>query len=309
MATTTEEGTHVCADGTKLYTKTWKPTLSPSAKILFIHGFSDHCNAYNNLFPTLARRGILVHAFDQRGWGRSVTRVTERGLTGPTSQVLNDITSVLRNQLPTTIPLFLMGHSMGGGQVLYYAARGPQDIRSQISGYLCESPLVAIHEDTQPSRFVVVTGRLASKVLPKRQMVQRIERSYLCRDEEMCKAYEADDLCHDTGTLEGLAGMLQRASELDRGEVQFDDVEGCRLWVGHGTEDRVTSFKATARFMDRLQIKDKTFKVYEGHYHKLHDEPGDNKVQFANDVADWILVRSSSTDAKTDVSNEATSKL
>lgn len=84
----------------------------------------------------------------------------------------------------------------------------------------------------------------------------------------MCKAYEADDLCHDTGTLEGLAGMLRRAEELDQGKVLLNDVEGCRLWVGHGTEDRVTSFKATARFMDRLQINDKTFRVYDRHYHK-----------------------------------------
>ncbi|KAL8660969.1 MAG: hypothetical protein Q9202_006039 [Teloschistes flavicans] len=270
----TEEGTHICVDGTRLYTKTWKPQSPLSAKILFIHGFSDHCDAYNDLFPTLASRGILVHAFDQRGWGRSVTKIAERGLTGPTSQVLNDMTSVLEGQLPTTIPLFLMGHSMGGGQVL---------------------------------------------------MVQRIERSYLCRDEDMCKAYEADGLCHDTGTLEGLAGMLQRAKELDEGDVHLDDVKCCRLWVGHGTEDRVTSFKATARFMDRLQIRDKTFKVYHGHYHKresslsiplvfdspfpVHDEPGEDKVKFANDVADWILARSSSTDALTDVPNEATSKL
>ncbi|KAL9605823.1 MAG: hypothetical protein Q9179_001009 [Wetmoreana sp. 5 TL-2023] len=265
---TTEEGTHVCSDGTKLYTKTWKPNTSPSAKLLFIHGFSDHCNAYNDLFPMLAGRNILVHAFDQRGWGRSVTKISERGLTGTTSQVLDDITSVLKSQLPTSVPMFLMGHSMGGGEVLHYAARGPSDIKSQISGYLCESPLIAIHEDTQPSKFIVVAGRLAAKFVPRRQMVQRIERSYLCRDQEMCKSYEADVLCHDTGTLEGLAGMLQRAEELDRGGVSLDNIENCRLWVGHGTEDRVTSFKATARFMDRLRIKDKTFKVYDGHYHK-----------------------------------------
>lgn len=103
-------------------------------------------------------------------------------------------------------------------------------------------------------------------------MVQKIEPKYLCRDTEMCKEYEADALCHDTGTLEGLAGMLQRAEELDRGTIAFDDIEGCRLWVGHGTEDRVTSFKATARFMDGLGIKDKTFKIYDGHYHKRASE-------------------------------------
>lgn len=91
---------------------------SALAKIVFVHGFSDHCNAYHDLFLNLALARIEVHAFDQRGWGRSVKTVSERGLTGPTSQVLDDITSILKSQLPTSVPLFLMGHSMGGAEVL-----------------------------------------------------------------------------------------------------------------------------------------------------------------------------------------------
>ena len=119
--------------------------------------------------------------------------------------------------------------------------------------------------------------------------------------------------------------MLQRSEELDRGELLFDDVEGCRLWVGHGTEDRVTSFKATARFMERLKLKDKTFRIYKGHYHKcmcslpycrlrlinlaVHDEPGQDGVSFANDVADWILARSGVNSTEAGTPSEVTSKL
>lgn len=66
----------------------------------------------------MAARQITVYAFDQRGWGRSVKRLSERGLTGGTSQVLDDIDSVVKSQLPSTVPLFLMGHSMGGAEVL-----------------------------------------------------------------------------------------------------------------------------------------------------------------------------------------------
>ncbi|KAL8922091.1 MAG: hypothetical protein Q9208_005401 [Pyrenodesmia sp. 3 TL-2023] len=157
---------------------------------------------------------------------------------------------------------------MGGAAVLHFAAYGPSDTTAQISGYICESPLIAIHEDTQPSRFVVVVGKLAAKVIPKRQMVQKIDPKFLCRDESMYKEFEADELCHDTGTLEGLAGMLQRAEDLDAGKVSLKNIS---LWVGHGTEDRVTSFKATARFMDRLD---------------------EDRAKFADDVAGWVLARS-----------------
>ncbi|KAL8714925.1 MAG: hypothetical protein Q9220_001438 [cf. Caloplaca sp. 1 TL-2023] len=181
---------------------------------------------------------------------------------------------------------------MGGAQVLHYAATGPSKVKDQISGYICESPFIALHEDSQPSKLVVVMGRLAAKLLPTRQMVQKLEPKYLCRDEKLCREFEADELCHDTGTLEGLAGMLQRAEQLDRGQTSLDHLNSCSLWVGHGTEDRVTSFKATARFMERLTIKDKTFRAYDGYYHKLHAEPGEDKNIFANDVIAWILARS-----------------
>lgn len=150
----------------------------------------------------------------------------------------------------------------------HWAATGPAEIRAQVMGYICESPLIAIHEDTQPSKIVVLVGRLAAKVVPRRQLIQKIDSTYLSRDKSVCKEFENDELCHDTGTLEGLAGMLQRAEDLDRGRLSFNDPESCKLWVGHGTEDRVTSFKATERFMDRLRLKDKTFRIYDGHYHR-----------------------------------------
>ena len=115
-----------------------------------------------------------TQAFDQRGWGRSVQTTSQKGLTGPTTTVLNDISSVVRSLLATaasmSVPVFLMGHSMGGAEVLQWAARGPSDMRSQIRGYLAESPYLALHPSSQPGRFVTTAGKLAAKLFPKRQM-------------------------------------------------------------------------------------------------------------------------------------------
>ena len=161
-----------------------------------------------------------------------------------------------------------MGHSMGGGEVLHYAVRGPAEIRKQITGYLVESPFIALHEVSQPSRATVFAGKLAAKFVPNMHMNNRLEAKWVSRDEQVVKDYVADELCHDTGTLEGLAGMLQRAEELDKGEVKFQDREGVRLWVAHGSGDHATSYTASARFVKRLDLKDLEFKRYDGWYHK-----------------------------------------
>ena len=181
-----------------------------------------------------------------------------------------------------------MGHSMGGGEILQYAARGPPEMRKNIVGYLASAPLIALADNSKPLKITVLAGRLAAKLLPHRQMVQKLNVADLCRDKEVVQRWENDPLCHDTGTLEGLAGMLDRGEELDTGKVV---PEGCKVWVGHGNEDRVTSFDASKRFVGSLGIADKEFRVYDGCYHVLHAEPGEDKVTFANDVGNWILAR------------------
>lgn len=63
----TEEAWFTHSDGAKVYTKTWKTTGAPKARIVYLHGFSDHCNTCNPFFPILASRGIEVYGLDQRG--------------------------------------------------------------------------------------------------------------------------------------------------------------------------------------------------------------------------------------------------
>ena len=172
----TEEGWLTTSDGHKLYTKTWKPESTPKARLVFLHGYSDHSNFYTYLFNHLASQGIKVYSFDQRGWGRSVHEHKQRGLTGPTEQVMDDITSFIKQVLPDEkgVPLFLMGHSMGGGETLVYAATGPKDIVSQIRGFLVEAPLIGLTPTVQPWKSTVVIARLASKLFPRATMVNKL---------------------------------------------------------------------------------------------------------------------------------------
>ncbi|KAK4545586.1 hypothetical protein LTR36_002936 [Oleoguttula mirabilis] len=296
----TLEGSFTTPDGHELYTKTWKPTSALKARIVLIHGFSDHCNNFEPLSTLLAQQGIAVYSFDQRGWGQSVHTPAEKGRSGPTGQVMDDITAFIEHVLSASegsdTPLFLMGHSMGGAQVLLYASRyGPAEVISKIRGFLVEAPFVALHPDSKPWKITVVLGRLAGKLLPHMHMVNKLDPKKLCRDPDVCKALENDPLCHDTGTLEGLAGMLDRASLLETGSVVLGEGRGeggkTRLWVGHGTADGVCDYYACRKWYENAQVKDKEMQVYEGWYHVLHKELGEDKVRFAQDVAKWVLAR------------------
>lgn len=161
---------------------------------------------------------------------------------------------------------------MGGAEVLYYSVHGPPDVRRHIVGFLAESPWIALDKATQPSKALVVASRIAAKIVPRRQMLQKVKAELVSRDKDVCREFERDELCHDMGTFEGFAGMLTRAAELDNGLVApaDDDREDhqYRVWVGHGSRDRVTSYEASERFLSRLAVVDKEFKSYDGWFHK-----------------------------------------
>ncbi|SMY23483.1 unnamed protein product [Zymoseptoria tritici ST99CH_1A5] len=305
MATSTS-GTFTTPDGHSLYTLTYAPPSStpPIARLIHLHGFSDHAHQHAQFFQYLAStHAIKVYAFDQRGWGRSVHTPKEKGLSGPTSQVMEDITSFVES-LPaeeSDIPLFLMGHSMGGGECLYYAAMGPAETKRKIRGFIASAPWIAVHEDTRPSFITVAVGRLVGKLFPHRQMVNKVDASKLSRDEEVCKIWHEDKHCHDTGTLEGLAGALDRGGDLETGKVVVKDGVGeggkTRLFIGFGTADKVVSYTVGRKWFEACKVEDKEFRAYEGWYHNLDMEPGEDKITFANDVAKWVKERSGSLES------------
>jgi acylglycerol lipase len=205
-----------------------------------------------------------------------------------------------------------MGHSMGGAEVLCWIRDGPGGIKQHIRGYLLEAPFIAFHPASKPSAFTVTMGRLVGKVLPRRQMLFKLDSKLLSRDVATQKAFDDDKLCHDTGTLEGLAGNLDRAIGLDTGKILIpkDAGEGqkTRIWMSHGTEDGVCDYHGTERLYKRLDdLDDKELKLYDGWFHKrkvdpdlvlypvndkiVHAEPSPDRETFATDVADWIFAR------------------
>ncbi|KAI9155265.1 putative monoglyceride lipase [Paramyrothecium foliicola] len=288
METTTVEGTFDC-EGVSLYTKTWNPAGPVKAKLIFVHGYSDHVNLYSNFFPLVAARGIQVLGFDQRGWGRSVTKPAERGLCGPTSQVIADIAAFIKTHLPSDVPVFVMGHSMGGGEVLTLAGDPAyKELVKQIRGWILECPFIGFTPSEEPSFVKVFLGRLVGHLLPKRQMVNELDPAVVTRDPEMAKRIHEDPLCHNTGTLEGLASMLDRTALLTSVAIKMDKhVQG--MFFAHATDDKVCSYDKAMNWAKQQSMEDLTIKSYQDAYHMLHADPC--KEEFANDIAEWMLKR------------------
>jgi len=206
-----------------------------------------------------------------------------------------------------------MGHSMGGNETLYYLLSDPAAFsnRPPISGLILEAPYVELDPSEQPSFLKVFAGKLAAFLLPTTQLKQKLDSTYMCHDPKVRQAWVDDPLCHDTGTLEGLKGLLQRAGDLSSMSYGHR-ITGlhtklpCPLWLGHGTADRVVSPQAAKRLFGVLEAPegDKAYQAYPDAYHKLHVEPDGVGENFTKDVAGWILSHADQTTNERPVSRK-----
>ncbi|MGH3056365.1 MAG: serine aminopeptidase domain-containing protein, partial [Gaiellaceae bacterium] len=61
------------------------------------------------------------------------------------------------------------------------------------------------------------------------------------------------------------------------------------ILIIHGTADKATRYQGSQLFYDNAGSKDKTLKLYEGHYHDLLNDIGKEDVMA--DIQNWLDTR------------------
>src|SRR5262249_41899882 len=145
------------ADDVVLFRRGWIPERV-RASVVLVHGFGEHSGRYEHVGQWLAERQFAVHAYDQRGHGRSAGR---RCHVDRFDEYLDDLAAVLddvRAKAPEH-PLFLIGHSMGGLVVATFAReRSPA-----VDGAVLSGAALALPEGSNRIRM----ARLVRAVLPR----------------------------------------------------------------------------------------------------------------------------------------------
>ncbi|KAG0006156.1 hypothetical protein BGZ80_002005 [Entomortierella chlamydospora] len=275
----------VADDGHEIYTKTWFPEGKPVASVVFVHGFGEHIVRYDHVFEEFNKAGIQVSSFDQRGFGKTGKKSKSLGLTGGYAKAIPDITAALQRGEIEGVPLFLMGHSYGGGQVLNYDCIGP--LRSRLAGVISSAPCILLCPPHKPFDLTVSFAGAVSKALPSLQIPVSVPAKILSRDPEEVRKYDADPLVHGYGTTKGLFDMLTQGKALltTRYKEISPDVP---LLIVHGSGDKLTDSKASTEFFNKVQVKDKELKIYEGYYHELHNESVADRKVVIDYYIQWI---------------------
>lgn len=246
---------------------------NPKALILLVHGLGEHAGRYAGWAARFNERGVTIRAFDLPGHGNSEGR---RGVISSPEKVYDTIDQIcqeLTSEFPG-VPLFIYGHSLGGGVVLNYLVRR----RPQLRGAIVTSPWVILSET--PSKVKVVIANMGKKLLPGMTQPSGLKTEYLSRDKEVVAAYRSDPLVHGLISA-GLYGWMTDAAEETLSRASEINIP---LLLMHGRNDMIVSPSGSLQVAGL--VPKVTLKLWDEGYHELHNDL--IKDEHFDFIAEWI---------------------
>lgn len=260
-------------DTLKMFAQKWMPEKDFKASIILVHGFGEHSSRYEHLAEFYCQHSIQVLTYDLRGHGRSEG---PRGYIPTPTAYYDDLSEFIKNVKDSVSgkPVFLYGHSMGGMIVLDYVLK----YKPTFIGVIATSPL--IDTATPMSESTLKLARTLNKIAPKFAMDSGLDRSGLSRDQKVVDAYNADPYIFGKATTRLGVYLADTKVYLQKHASEFS----LPLLTMVGSADRIVSKPEVDKFMSANPKA--TYKVWDGFYHELHNEP--EKAQVFDYTLAWI---------------------
>jgi alpha-beta hydrolase superfamily lysophospholipase len=275
-------GTVRTEDGVELALYRWAGTAPVRATVALLHGLAEHAGRYAPLAERLNAAGIELVAVDLRSHGHSPG---ERTWIGSFDEYLFDARALLGAAARERVPLFLMGHSMGGTIATLFAIERLAVFDREVhpvAGLVLSSPALAPGKDVP--RWMLAASRIVSRLWPRYQAM-KIEPALLSRDKRVVEANRADPLVHHAGIpartgAEILAAMVR--IEHGRSSLRLP------IYVYHGAADKLTEPEGSRAFAAHVGSIDRTLTLYDNAYHETMNDLDRNSVIEA--LTQWLLM-------------------
>jgi acylglycerol lipase len=266
------EGHFLAAGNRELFFRSWLPD-EPSATALLVHGLAEHSGRYEQLGSWLAERGVAVHAFDHQGHGRS------HGLRCHVRRFgdfLDDTEAAMARarEAHPSLPLFVIGHSMGGLITASLAVERSPDVAGFVTS---AAALASPAAQTGARRWLL---RLARLVVPRLSFPNGLDPEGLSTDPLVVRAYLEDPLVERRITI-SLAAELFAAMERTAPRGAAVDRP---LLALHGEDDPICSPSGSAAFAAAAPRG--RYLGFPGMRHEIFNEPEREKV--FQSVWDWL---------------------
>ncbi|GAB9472341.1 Serine protease family s33 [Globisporangium polare] len=300
-----------------------KTTITPlRGVVVYIHSLGLHVRRYFHLYEQLCERGFGVVSYDLLGHGESDSgRHQMRAHAEKFQYFVDDTNEFIAFAKTTIFPQMLAVYKDEDGTKQPISTTNSSDRRSSSSSRIpliiagaSYGTLITLHtllsEKHTFDAVVLVSPAISvewrpllriqslfvhpmSAILPKIRAVPVAKPELICRDPAFLEDYFNDPLTvSDNMTLRMGAQSLKACAALQR-EKRFSEPQSvfCSLPILFmmGSADKVTSLSLAMQFFDKLENEDKQFKVFDGMFHALFDDPERDEV--FDHLLPWLEAR------------------
>lgn len=258
-------------DDTELYVQIDKPGGCRAAAVI-VHGLCEHQGRYDYVVEKLNGAGIAAYRFDHRGHGRSKGERTHYNSYHEMLDDTNVVVDLAIDENPD-LPVFLIGHSMGGFAVSLYGVKYKD---KRIKGIITSGALS--HDVAGLIRGVPQNLDIHTK-LPNEL------GAGVCSVAEVVDWYGKDPYNSKTFTT-GLCYAICEGLDWFAGAAEDFSYPILML---HGEKDGLVSPEDTQLFFKKAASEDRQMKLYGGLFHEIFNEYCRDEV--IGDVVSWITYR------------------
>jgi alpha-beta hydrolase superfamily lysophospholipase len=267
-----------CSDGINRKIHIWEPR-SPEAVFLAIHGGMAHGGDYVTPALFFKKHHIATIAPDLHGHDQK-----EKVFIPRFDVFLNDLELMISwiKENYASVPLFIMGHSMGSLIATHFCIRRPRQA-NEIEGFVLSSPYYVNAVKTPP--IMMKLAGFLSALFPKMTIPIEDITLFLTHDETIANRHKLDEKDH----LRASKASARFANELLKAQAYIPDHISKwdkPLFCIVAGDDHLASSSATLDLLKKIDQTHLTLLHYPENYHENFNEQ--NREEIFEQIWQWI---------------------
>lgn len=247
----------------------WKWETEHDAKgvVVIVHNILEHTGRYAYVITMLRRNGYHVIMGDLPGQGQ--TSRANKGQLEHFDIYHETLIEWVRIANEYKIPTFVMGVGLGGLILLNVLEK----TELLIEGMLLLSPLLEFKRNNKTRKNMLISN--VGKGSKDARFKLGIETKDLTRNDEVIEETKQDGLMLRKVTYKWYNILLETMKDTVQ---HFKDIQSMPTLLMYGTEDKLLELRSFNELKNNLNTNEFYFKVWEGFYHEIHNEPERDQV-------------------------------
>lgn len=267
-----------------MYCKQSWNTADSQGVVVLVHGTGEHHGRYQHVGAFLNRCGWDVDTGDLPGWGRATGKKGHVDSFRQYTDTVREWTEEALEKAAGRVPVFLLGHSLGGLIVTRFAEE--YERRRELAGLILTSPCLQLK--LQVPAWKVELARLLDKVWPTLSMPNGIAPEMVSRVPEVQEMYIRDPLNYPKVSVRWFQELHRAMRQAWEHRHKLD----IPVLVVQAGDDQLIDAEAIERFVSDLPAA-VTFHLLPGLRHEVLNEP--EKEEVMQMMVEWMNAHRANT--------------